>query len=346
MQLYTPEGWLNIPAILDAGYPFCFVTGGRGTGKTYGALMEARRRSAPDHRFMLLRRTQAQLELISKQEFSPFKAVDRDNHYFTVSMPLSKYTTGFYNGQEQDNGTVRATGPVLGYGAALSVFHALRGFDASDVSLLIFDEFIPQNQERPLKDEAGALWNCYETINRNRELDGRPPLQLLALANSNVLGNPVFLDLKLVQVAERMRAKGREVWTDDKRGIMMVILQESPISAQKADTTLYRMQQGSEFARMALDNDFSYEERGATGRIPLKELVPLVAVGEICIYRRKAGGYYVTGHKSGSPDSFGTGPHELSRFRSRFLWLWQAYLRRQVIFEEYLYEVLFTKYFQ
>lgn len=340
MNLYTEAGWLDVPAILDQKYPFTFVTGGRGTGKTFGALQEARRRSGPASRFMLLRRTQAQVELISKPEFSPFKALDTVNGYVTIVQPLTKYTSGFYNGQEQEDGTFKAAGSLLGYTAALSTFSNLRGFDASDVDLIIFDEFIPQAQERPIKDEPGALWNCYESIARSRT-----NVQLLCLANANTLGNPVFLDLQLVQVAERMRAKGREIWTDDKRGILLVILQQSPISEQKRTQPLYRLQQDSEFTRMALDNDFSYEERSGSGRLPLKELVPLVTVGEICVYRRKAGGYYVTGHRSGSPERFGTGAHDLERFRRKYFWLWQSYLSRTVLFEEYVHEVLFCKYF-
>ena len=344
MELYTPDGWLNVPEILRQGYPFTFVTGGRGTGKTFGALLEARQRSSPNHRFMLLRRTQTQVELISKPEFSPFKAVDQATGTVTVTQPLTKYTSGFYNGQEQDDGSIKAAGPILGYTAALSTFSNLRGFDASDVDLIIFDEFIPQAQERPIKDEAGALWNCVESVSRNREMSGRDPVQLLCLANANTLGNPIFLDLQLVSVAEQMRAKGRETWTDDRRGILLVILQQSPVSDRKRDTALYRLQQGSEFARMSLDNDFSYEERGETGRLPLRELVPIVAVGEICVYRRKSGGYYVSGHRSGSPEIYGTGPHELERFRRKYLWLWQAYMARRVLFEQYLHEVLFNKY--
>lgn len=346
MNLYTEAGWLDVPAILDQKYPFTFVTGGRGTGKTYGALLEARRRSAADHRFLLMRRTLVQLELINRPEFSPFKAIDRDQGTITVTQPITKYTSGFYNGQEQEDGSWKASGPALGYTGALSVFSNMRGWDASDVDLVIFDEFIPQAQERPIKGEADALFNAMETIGRNREIQGRPPVQLLAMANANTLGNPVFLALNLVSQAEKMRQRGREIWTDDARGIMLILLQQSPISDAKRETALYKLQAGSEFARMALDNDFSYEERGTTGRLPLKELVPLVAVGEICIYRRKAGGYYVSGHKSGSPETFGTGTHELERFRRKYLWLWQAYMSRSVIFEQYLQEVLFNKYFQ
>ena len=56
MNLYTPDGWVDIPAILACGMPFIFCVGGRGTGKTYGALKQARAESDPDNRFLLMRR--------------------------------------------------------------------------------------------------------------------------------------------------------------------------------------------------------------------------------------------------------------------------------------------------
>lgn len=345
MNLYTDAGWLNIPEILNEGYPFIFITGGRGTGKTYGALLHARQRSSPMHRFMLLRRTQAQVELISKPEFSPFKAIDIGEGTCTVTQPLTKYTSGFYNGEPQDDGTVKPYGPMLGCTAALSTFSNLRSWATPEIDLCIFDEFVPQKQERPIKHEAEALWHCYESLARNRELSGMNPVQLLCMANANTLGNPIFLDLQLVSVAERMREKEREIWTDDNRGIMLIILQHSPISEAKRNTVLYRLQQNSEFARMSLDNDFAYEERSETGRLPLRELTPLVIVGEICVYRRKSGGYYISGHKSGSPPTFGTGPSDLARFRMKYNWLWRAYMNKRIIFEQYLQEILFTKYF-
>lgn len=345
MNIYTPDGWLNYPEIIGTGYPYIFITGGRGTGKTFGALAYERQHSRPGERFMFLRRTQTQIDLLNKPEFSPFKAIDEALGTHTVTRSVSKYNGAFYDGTLQDDGSVAPQGPPLGYTAALSTFSNLRGFDASDCVRILYDEFIPQPQERPIKEEAAALWNCYETVNRNRELSGRPPVQLICMANSNVLGNPIFLDLKLVRQAEKMRAAGRETWTDDKRGILMVLLLRSPISDSKRRTALYKLQEGSEFSRMALDNDFASEERSAGGNIPLRELVPVVAVGEICVYRVKSGGYYVSGHKSGSPETFGSGPRELERFRSRYFWLWQAYLSRKIRFEEYINEILLNKYF-
>ena len=37
-ELYLDSGYLNAKWVIDLPYPFVFCVGGRGTGKTYGAL--------------------------------------------------------------------------------------------------------------------------------------------------------------------------------------------------------------------------------------------------------------------------------------------------------------------
>lgn len=345
MRLYTPEGWFDYDSVVNEGYPFTFVCGGRATGKTFGALKKERIDSEPGHRFMLIRRFQAQVDIINKPEFSPFKPVDSLLGTTTVTKTISKYNGAFYDGELQDDGTAVPIGEPLGFSAALSTFANMRSFAADEIVRMIYDEFIPQPQERPIRDEANALYNAIESVNRNRELSGRAPVQLVGLANANSLGNPIFLDLKLVRQAEKMLNTGREWWTDDRRGILLIMLQHSAISTAKGETVLYKLKAGSEFARMALNNEFSAEERGIIGSVALRELIPVVAVGEICIYRMKSGGYYVSAHKSGSPSEYGSGSRELDRFRRKYIWLWQAYMQRHVQFEEYICEILFNRYF-
>ena len=336
MKIYDKNGYVDIPKLIDSGFPFIFIVGGRGTGKTYGALQEARKRALMGSHFLYLRRMQSQVDLINKPQYSPFKALDRDNGYETVSQSISKYTNGFYADGSPD---------PIGYTAALSTISNMRGFDASDVDLIIFDEFIPERHERPIKNEASALFNAYETVNRNRELSGGRPCTLLCLANANDLGNPLFLELGLVRTAERMREKGRETWTDNNRGILIVLLNDSPVSAKKNVTAIYRLTAGSEFADMAINNDFG-GDRGTVRSIPLKELVPVVTVGEITVYRHKSdGSHYVSTHGTGSPVTFTSGETDLKRFQRAYSWLWIAYMERRIIFEEYLCEILLCKYF-
>lgn len=346
MRLYDERGYLDIPSILKCGQPFIFVVGGRGTGKTFGALREARRRHRDyGSRFMLLRRMQSQVDLINKPEYSPFKAVDRIDKQCTVSRSLSKYTAGFYDGKIDENGTPQIAGECIGYTCALSTISNMRGFDASDVDLIIFDEFIPESHERPIKNEAAALFNAYETINRNRELDGGKPCQLLCLANANDLGNPVFLELGLVRKAESMRRRGQEVYIDQRRGVCMIILQRSPISKEKTETALYKLAKNGEYAQMAIANTFAGAGENKIRSVPLRQLVPVVNVGELSVYRIKGqDDLYFSTHAAGNPPTYGTGPSELRRFRVAYGWIWEAYMQRRAVFEERLCEILLLKY--
>lgn len=343
MKLYFDSGYVNIPAILDEGLPFNFVVGGRGTGKTYTSLCTCLDQQKP---FILLRRTQSQIDIIARDEFSPFKRINRDRGIDVVCDTITKYNSGFYLGEPDADGIVKPAGKPIGYTAALSTFSNIRGFDASDVRLMIFDEFIPERHERPIKNEFDALMNCYETVNRNRELNGEPPLQLLCLANANDIGNPIFMGFELIRQAVKMQSAGTAIYQDRKRGIGLYFLQESKISELKRDTALYRATAGTAFAGMSIENNFAGNEVGRIGSRNLKEYKPVVTVGELTIYKHKSGGdYYASCHAMGSPPKFGTGDTERQRFKRAFGWIWAQYMQDHILFEEYLCEILLNKYY-
>lgn len=341
-RLYLKSGYLNIARILSTPAPFLFVVGGRGTGKTYGALSYC---LDSGRKFLFLRRTQSQADIISKPEFSPFKKIADDRGILITMSSITKYNSAFYHGEINDKGRVAPAGAPIGYTAALSTFSNVRGFDASDVDLIIYDEFIPERHERPIKNEFEALMNCYETVNRNRELNGKKPVQLLCLANANDISNPIFMGLKLIKPAADMVKKGNEERIDVRRGIGLWVLQHSPISEEKSETALYRLNGDNEFSRMAIGNEFAANSPSTIRSNNVKELYPLVAVGEICVYRHKSRDiYYVTTHISGGPDIFGATETDIKRFRHKYLWLKMPYLGGRIEFEEYLCEALFTKY--
>lgn len=343
MKIYLDNGYLDIHSILSEAMPFNFIVGGRGIGKTYGALKEC---IESGRRFLLLRRTQAQADLISKPEFSPFKKLCDDNGWQITTFPVTKYNAliGDYDYNEDDK-LVRVGAKIYGYTAALSTFSNLRGFDASDVDTIIYDEFIPELHERPIKNEFSALMNCYETVNRNRELQGKPPVQLVCLANANDVGNPVFVGLDLVKTGMKMLDKKWEYTKDSKRGILLLMLQRSPISAGKANTALYRLTSGTEFSKMSLNNEFSYNEVGNIRPMPLNEFKPVAIVGKLCIYKHKSKQqFYCSTHKSGSPPEYGDGPQDLRRFKKAFGWVYVEYLKNNIFFEDYLCELTLVKY--
>lgn len=343
MGLYDINGYLNIQWIRDKCLAFNFITGGRATGKTYGALSNVLDNK---DKFMFMRRTQTQIDLAGRDDFSPFKKINEDRNIYIKSCPVSKYNNGFYKTVKDDNGIYNAAGEPIGYTCALSTISNMRGFDASDCKVLIYDEFIPEKHERPIRNEGTAFLNAYETMNRNRELLGDPPLQVLALSNSNSLANAIFMELGLVRIVENMKKHNQEVYIDKNRSLGIFLLDNSPIANKKADTVLYRLAEGTSFADMSLANDFVDDDFSNIKSMNLKEFTPLVNVGELAIYQHKSEYiYYVTGHKSGRPEEFGTSEQERSRFKRLYLWLWNSYLNGDVYFEEFIMKALFEKYF-
>ena len=90
MGIYLNSGYLDIEKILSYQMPFNFVVGGRATGKTYGALLTAYEKRI---RFILMRRTQTQCDLINKPEFNPYKAINQDIGSNITVKSVSKYNS-------------------------------------------------------------------------------------------------------------------------------------------------------------------------------------------------------------------------------------------------------------
>ena len=121
MRIYDSSGYVNVRGILEEGYPFNFLVGGRGTGKTYTALKVAKE---DGRKFMLMRRTQSQADLISKPEFSVFKPLNEDLGWNVMVHRISKYNSAFYEPSPDDE----KTGSEIGYTCALSTISNMRGF--------------------------------------------------------------------------------------------------------------------------------------------------------------------------------------------------------------------------
>lgn len=342
MKLYDENGYLNFRELRDSGYPFVIAVGGRATGKTYGAL----RSSVEDGiKYMYMRRRQTQIDIINKPQFSPIKSVCNDTGLQITMRPVAKGLSAFVPYTIDEDGKEIAGTEAYGYTCALSTVSNLRGFDASDLDMIIYDEFIPEKTEKSIPHEAEALFNCYETMNRNRELVGKKPLQLVCLGNANDQTAPILEHLHLITRLDRMRKTGQQVYKDDKRGLLVVLLKDSPISEAKENTALYRLTEDTEFAKMSLGNEFAYEDRGKIVSRPLREYRPVVSIGEIVIYRHKSKEcYYVCTHMSGSPAQFDISETGIIRFQRVCGYLWFAYLENKVEFEDYLCQVLFTKY--
>lgn len=334
MRLYDTEtGYANMPEIITQPFPYILCVGGRGTGKTYGTLKFL----LENHiLFIYLRRTSAQMELIAKSQFSPIVQVGHD-----IGMELQSDMVGKYSAV-----VTNTDGEAVAYVMALSTIASIRSFDASSVEILVYDECVPEVHERTIKHESTAILQCIETCGRNREIQGKDPLKVVFLANANNFSAPVFDALGAIAPLELMRNKHLTQWHSKTRGLSIVMLNDSPISAEKRDTALYRLTAGdSEFAQMALDNAFSNDNFEDVTILPINEFSPLYGIpNTLCVYRHKSKNlYYVTDHFSGNPEIFDATKMGYARFRARSIKCWESYYNKNTKFQNAVVKAAYIK---
>lgn len=335
MNLYLDSGWINMPKLIHRKPTFLLVVGTRQIGKSYGSLLTMHEEGC---RYLYVRRSDAALESITDPEISPFLALERDG----VCSYFLRKKKNIYHISEED-----PDAEPVALGVALSTFYKLRGFSGRKFTHIIYDEFIKDENEKPLKEEFKGFMNLYMTINSVRELQGEPPVKCILLANSNTILNPIFMGWGLVTVMEQMQRSGENFWEDPERGITLVNAGDSPISERFQNTALFKSMPGeNDFTRMALQNKYSDFEADCVSPQDLKQYKPVCIVGELCIYKHKAGRkYYVTTHKSGSPPVYTTFDADLKRFQRDQYRHWIAYLDRRVLFESFICKALFEKYY-
>ena len=116
---YTKEGYLDFEEVMKTDpSDYIFMVGARAIGKTFGAL-----KYALDHgvKFIFMRRTQTQVDLIKSDDLSPFRALEQlGPDYMTMVRNINKNITGIYrmrfDPEAQDY--VPDSLPICHYGSA------------------------------------------------------------------------------------------------------------------------------------------------------------------------------------------------------------------------------------
>ena len=329
-ELYLQNGYVNARAWFEDSAPFIVALGGRGIGKTFGALRELV--SGKHGKYIYMRRTQAQIDACKLAELNPFKSVNDATGSTEIIVPMGKYTAGIYKGKETD-GVLKPDGAPDGIGMALSVFSNIRGVDGLGYRVLLYDEFIKESHERPIKNEGDAFLNCYETINRNRELQGMPPLKAILLSNANDLASPVLESLGIIEKIEKMQRTGKARSTHAGGTISIYLYADSPISAEKKNTALYKVTQaGSDFNNMALSNVFSAANYEYVGTAPINEYQPVASIGNITAYKHKSQHVYYIVRGVKSDIHYNMLPLDIKAFRRTYWYLYEAMLNRDLFY--------------
>ena len=252
----------------------------RGSGKTYSFF-----RYCIENRktFLYLKRTQIDIELLSKDDFSPFKPLIRD---YGWNIKTKKLYEGILRVSKDDE--------VIGYAMAMSAVHKYKGFDMSEVMYMCLDEFIPQLTERVNRREGELLLDLYMTVSRDREARGQDPLKLCLFANATELYCPITETLGIVDALATLNATGADYcWLDERRILLHHII--GSVSAGE-DTAIFAGMKGTQWADMAFGGTFSYNDFSKVRKVSLQGMVPYVEVfyqrQPMYIYQHKSNGFY------------------------------------------------------
>ena len=342
MDLYLPEGWLDIESIRqysnEMGVDQIFIVGARGTGKSYGIQKSIIRR---EDKFVYLRMSAGEIKMMSNPEMNPFNAFyddpDLKEHIFSLK-PIPKTEAAFYLLDGDDYKAVCLP---------LATFGKYRGMDFHEYKEMFLDEFIPERTIKKIYGIGTALKQSYETVNRNRELKGEKPVKLWAAANSLDLNNEILLEFGLIPMMEKLLKSGKEIWIEGNK--MLIYPQHSPISEKKAQTSLYKNEDGK-FSEMALGNQFTDYSRKNIGSRSIKGSdYKFRLVGVFSCYKLQNGEWYFTRtalYAKPGTKIFLDNDFDKRRMLRTFYFLADTYLNGKVIFESPDLELQFLNIFK
>lgn len=336
-----------IMKFLESGIHNFYFCGGRGIGKTYGALDMCRKigmgelRLNPtleDEKFMYLRRTGVEAQSIAAPESCPFKAYNRDEGYMISSDFISKLGFGkFYDEMSEEK-------KCIGYCSSLSTFANLRGVDFSDVSFILYDECIPENRNKhPLKDEGFLLLDMLETINRNRILQDKPEVVLCMLSNPIDLASDLLSQLNITPILNMMIFKNHQKYTDRNRSLHIEKYVDHQVSRDKAKSALYKFSAGTGYNDRSLSGNFVSNDLSIIKKVDLKQYTAFLTLENICVYRHKSSEeFYISQIINHSKYTFKA--YEKEKVRSVFYWLYKLLvIDRKVFYDNYNTKVVFEE---
>lgn len=354
----TESLYINIYDYEDTRFPFQVFIGGRGTGKTYSALNGAEENK---NQFIYMRRTLDEVEMMSDNKINkginPFKVLNKNkDNDFNIFKTDKKVFTIFENWQEEKevekkvkNKETKEIETVKekivvdmkkphGYALPLSTIASVRSMDFSDVDLIIFDEFIPELHVKKITHEGDAILNAYETINRNRELDGLPPCRFYLLANSNDIYNDLFITLGVVDDVEKMLQKGIADKYYYDRGLAIHLLSDtSEFIKKKKETALYKLAKDTSFSDMALSNKFAYNDFSDITYKRLTGYRPICSFdNEIFLYEKKGSGEVHCSYAKANCIDFRLNEQGIRNFNQNFgTRVYQIFVNGNITFESY-----------
>lgn len=328
-HMLLDSGYLNMGMYIDLDIPYIVVISPRGTGKTFGIYQEGVKKNK---QIFSVRRKEKQYKLTANPITTP------------LNKPLSKLGISF-NIEKIEEGLSCAydnSGKPLVFMTYAGNLTDMRGFNADEVEIMLYDEGVPEGEERKRRGEGLAMLHAYETINRNRELEGIKPLKFILLCNYDNAGADIFVKLKIVTELYRLQA-GHCKYID-KRGLLLVNTGETPISRQKENTALYKLVGDGEFKNVAIKN-ITPTQFNKTVTLPYRELKLRFNIGEVSIYWWTRGHHFYASHVSNTKaNTYNTDKEGIQKFKMLEREFLIEYCLGGIIYENELLQTVLKSY--
>lgn len=236
---------------------------------------------------MLYIRNQAtDLDLSIDPEGNPFKRLNKDFGWDIYLERHNKICQIVERMNPQDPEDVPIT---RGVAIALTTSRNIKGFDMSDYTLGVYDEFIPDEGVTLRTNEGNAFVRLYETIARNREILGEEPFKCILLSNATQINSRVLVALGLENRVETMVRTGQKRLTIPEKGIRIVMPQQEKLKELKAQTAIYKaIGKNSKIAQHALNNHFTSMSLQYVAKRKLSEYKGLDCYEGMYIYKHKS----------------------------------------------------------
>lgn len=265
-------------------YPdaWCYaVYSRRGIGKTYGALNLFREQ---DIKFVYIKRTNEDIDFICSKNTllsvdpSPFYPINRDKGCNVIPKLVKKGFGAFYNADSEDN----IIGAPIGYILSLNAVKRIKGYDLSEVDIMLLDEFIPQKGEIVKLSEGEMLLDAYMTISRDRLERGREPLKLILFANAEEISTPITNTLEITDLIAGMKDKTH--YYDPERDILIhhITEKEIPIT-ETARKGIFKGMYNTDWFDKSFGGEFSGNDFSNIVNMPLKNMQGMIKLK----YKRK-----------------------------------------------------------
>lgn len=319
--------------------------GMRGMGKTFSALSplydDVR---AYDDKFMIARLTKDEIQLVTSEAGNMFKDINakkKDKEPLaSFGMKSGIYGVYKYDLDEQE-GKMIPHGLPLAYVAGMPTLRKACGGGMSDVSQFIVDEFIPVGLQYR-GDKFRDIMYAWESINRNREDEGKTPCKLILLSNANNIYDSILRGFNLVRIAERMCMVGENHYFDETRRIALHIMKPSESYREfKQKSAVALALQGTEYYDSAYENKFSYNDFSGIVEKSVKGWKPVCSIsGKAFIYTcgKK---YHVTYRRAEVPDYDTKMPYLRRAFKIDFGYLDTALVNDKITYQSYELKEMF-----